>query len=162
MTNPQRRQQGRQPGQQAKAERPAVTPAAEWGRKAQQGELYRLPGSGHTVRLRRPGLTALAAEVGHIPNPLAREVVKLMSAASKPETEADRLEAYLQSARAYVAVAELCFVEPRVVSDRVPDYAAGEIAPADIPSQDLVWLYWTFLESDAAMSAPFRVKDVDA
>lgn len=138
-------------------ERVTITSAATWRRQAREGELYRLPGSGNVVRLRRPGLTALAANVGHIPNPLAREVLRLMSAAGEPQTEDDRIESFQKSARAYVEVAALCFVEPRIVLDGEPNYEAGEIAASDVPDQDLVWLYWQFLEADADRSAPFRV-----
>lgn len=136
----------------AKAE---ITPASVWRRVARDGELYRLPGSGNVVRLRRPGLTALAANVGHIPNPLSREVLRLMSAAETPTSEDAKIEAFQRSARAYVEVAALCFVEPRIALEGEP--GEGEISPADVPDQDLVWCYWTFLEGDAVVAGAFRV-----
>jgi len=134
-----------------------ATPASVWKRQARDGELYRLPGSGNVVRLRRPGLSAMAAKVGHIPNPLSREVLRLMSGAETQPSEDAKIEGFEKSARAYIELAALCFVEPKIVMDRAPNYDAGEIGPDDVPDQDLVWIYWTFLEADSDISAKRRV-----
>lgn len=142
---------------QGRAVPAGVSPASAWRRMAQEGELYRLPGSGLVMRLKRPGLTALARKVGHIPNPLSREVLRLMSAAEKPAGEDAAVESFQRSAQAYGEAFALCAVEPKVILDREPNYEAGEISINDVPDQDLVWVYWTFLEGDAAISGTFRV-----
>lgn len=132
-----------------------VTPASEWRRVAKEGELYRLPGSGNVARLIRPSLTALVSVSSGVPNPLSRDVQKLITGAAPTQDEAKRWENYVANSRAMQEVAQLCLKEPRLVLDREP--GEGEIGPADLTDLDYSWLYYTFVEGGAADVAPFRV-----
>jgi len=135
------------------------TAARAWKRQTRDGELYRLPGSGHVARLRRPSLMALAARAGDIPNPLADEVIKLLAGgAGSAMTETDetkRMQLFREHARAMVEVARLSFVEPRIAD--TPDYEAGEIAPEDLHDRDIMFCYFELAQGEAAALADFRL-----
>lgn len=135
-----------------------VTSASAWRAAAQEGELYRLPGSGHIARLRRVSFYALALAGAKV-NPLAESILKRMR--GKAENEKDspsrRAAALAESAEAMHAAAALVFVEPRVVIDRAPDYDAGEIAASDLHDTDLSWIYFDFCQGGADAVKPFRV-----
>lgn len=136
-----------------------VTPANAWKRQAQEGELYELPGSGNVARMRRPSLTAMAVDAGHLPNPLATEIMHLLAQRNDPlaqPTPEEQIEAFKQNGRAFIKLAELCFVEPRLVLDRAPNYEEGEIGPGDVPDADYVWIANTLVEGDAAALLPLR------
>lgn len=136
-----------------------VTPANAWKRQAQDGELYELPGSGNIARMRRPSLTAMAVEAGHLPNPLASEIMQLFAQRGDPlaqPTPEEQIEAFKQNGLAYIKIAELCFVEPRLVLDRAPNYEAGEIGPGDVPDADYVWIANTLVEGEAESLLPLR------
>lgn len=157
---PARRQAVPQPEPQPETTQP--TTARQWKQTAQDGELYVLPGSGHIARLRRPSLTALAAEAGEIPNPLSIEVMRFLAHADEiggltRPTEAQLIVAYEKNARAFVEIAALAFVEPKLILDRDPDYDAGEIAPSDVADLDYVWITGRLVEGQAADLASFRV-----
>lgn len=128
------------------------TPAAAFRRSG----LYILPGSGHVVRLRWPGVYALAA-AGTLPNPLL-DALAGNTVSSDPE---QRRVNFRRNAEAYLVAAELCLVEPRLVRDRAPDYDAGEIGPDDLGIEDLDFIFFSYLRrgpaSDAAI--PFRLSD---
>jgi hypothetical protein len=98
---------------------------------------------------------------GQIPNPLSAKVIKLLTLATQKEIEARTAEqreaALLSNSEAFVGIAELAFIEPKVISDRAPDYSKGEIGPADLSNRDLVWLFYDFVEGTAADVADFRV-----
>ena len=130
-----------------------VTGASQW-RRGQLGELYTLPGCGYVARLIRPSLTALAASVGGIANPLSNELLTL-AAGRRPADDAQVLAFYQKNCRAYLEAAALCFIEPRLVLDREPK--EGEIGPGDLTDYDYTWLYYTFIQGDAEALAPFRV-----
>jgi hypothetical protein len=117
-----------------------VTTAADWKARS-AGEIKTLP-SGATIRIRRPSLFALA-RIGHVPNPLATEVVKwfAVTAPEKEPTEQEKIAQYRENATVYVNVAVVSVVEPKIVADRLPDYDKGEIAPEDLSTADLVWVY---------------------
>lgn len=117
-----------------------VTPAGDWKKRA-EGEIKPLP-SGVSVRIRRPSLFALARS-GHIPNPLAEEVVKWFAITDdkKPENEAAAIRQYQENAAVYVNIAAASVTEPKIIADRAPDYDAGEIAPEDLSTADLLVIY---------------------
>lgn len=139
------------------AEQATITPATLWRRAAKDGELYTLPGSGFVVRLRRPSLYALAAR-GVDAAPMTREVMRLLALAERPQTEDERIAAFLANAAGYVEVARLAFVEPRIAAEgQAPNYDAGEIDAADLSDRDLVWIFYDFLEGGAGDRERFRV-----
>lgn len=142
-------------GRPAAAPALTITPAAQFRR----GGLYRLPGSGHVVRLRFAGLYALVVG-GDVPNPLRAEVTRLLTvgSAGDPSPEA-RQEVTRRNVQTFVELAARCLVEPRLVLDRAPDYDAGEIGADDLHDRDYDWLYFDFLQKgvDADDVARFRV-----
>src|SRR5262245_61777009 len=96
------------------------TSAADWKRSTADGDLVRLPGSGHVARLVRPSLISLAATSNGVPNPFTADVQRLLASTAPPKDDADRWSNYKRNARAYMEVAALCFREPRLVLDRPP------------------------------------------
>lgn len=117
-----------------------ITTAADWKARS-AGEIKTLP-SGATIRIRRPSLFALARS-GHVPNPLAVEVVKwfAVDAPDKEPTDVEKIAQYRENAAVYVNIAAASVVQPKIVADRAPDYDAGEIAPEDLSTADLIWIY---------------------
>lgn len=135
-----------------------ATPAATWRRAGQEGELYTLPGSGNTIRLKRISLFALAARTGNVPNPLAHEVLRLEGVSRAPKTEAEQIANYREYSQGHVEVAKLCAVEPRIVDE--PNYDAGEIGPSDLAEFDYAWIYNVFIKGVADDRNKFRAERV--
>lgn len=135
-----------------------VTSAAEWASARIDGQLVRLPGCGNIARLRRPSLTALAATTNGVPNPLSDAVIKLLTA-TPAKSDSERLAAFLSNNRGMLEVAALCFISPVLVLDRAPNYEAGEIGPHDLTDLDISWIYFSWVEGDAAGVMPFRVSE---
>lgn len=135
---------------------PTDLTAAELAQRFAKADLYRLKGSGQYARLRRPSLLALVAK-GTIPNPYATAITRLLGVTETPKTDEEKIDLLKRNATAFMGVAELCFVEPRIVSDRAPNYAAGEIAAEDLTDQDLLWLFYEFSQEVDSAVAPFRV-----
>jgi hypothetical protein len=135
-----------------------VTHASAW-KKASEPELIRLPNSGHIVRAQRRSMLAMAAKLGHVPNPLSAEVMRLlaMGQPSDEAPEARQVEIFTKNALAFLELFALTILEPKLIIDRDPDYAHGEIAPSDIYDADLIWLYFTYLEGSVERVTPFRV-----
>jgi hypothetical protein len=130
---------------------PVVTPASTWNANG----LYRLP-SGNVARLRRPGLLALAGQ-GTIPNPISAEVLRRITTDEPaPQTDEERDRIIRTNSKAYLEVAALALVEPRLIVDREPDHAASEIGPADLSDDDLLWIFYTFVQGGEHATA-FRV-----
>lgn len=135
----------------------SITPAREWNNA--RGELYRLPGSGNIARLRRPSLSAMAARVGQIPNPLTAEVMRFLAVVdttTRPTPE-QQIESYCKNVLAYLHIAQLVFVEPRFVLKDDPNYDAGEIGPHDLTDADYVWIWSKLIYGEAGELRPFRV-----
>lgn len=137
---------------------PALTPASAFRRAG----IYELPHSGHVVELRWPGLYALAL-TGEIPNPLAQDVLRLVSGAAAGEADAqpseeEQVARYRKDARSFLAVAARCLVHPRLVLDREPDAARDEIGPDDLHELDVLWIYGQFVQRGPTSDyvAPFR------
>lgn len=146
--------------EQAPAQRDAApAPASAFRVASREGEVYELPGVGLPARLRRLPVRAMASIGELLPNPIAQAVMQLAVMAERDEAPQtpDQIQVSVQRHfNAYVRAAELCFVEPRFVHDREPDYDAGEIGVADLTDIDYVWLYWTFLQGTAERVRPFR------
>lgn len=134
----------------AGAEPAAPTPARSWTTIG----LYTLPGSGNVAKLKKVTLIALAA-AGAIPNDIL-QLIALDTPAERLSQEA-QLAQYRKNAKAFVAIAERCLVEPRLVTDRAPDYDAGEIGPEDLADRDYTWIFYSFVSGGAADVATFRV-----
>ena len=116
-----------------------VTTAGEWKARS-AGEIKTLP-SGATIRIRRPSLFALSRS-GHVPNPLAIEVIKWFAVDAPDSTSPeDTAKQYRENAAAYVGVAAASVTAPKIVTDKAPDYDKGEIAPEDLSTADLIWIY---------------------
>jgi hypothetical protein len=83
------------------------------------------------------------ARAGNVPNPIAMEVVKWF-AVDSPEKELndqEKIAQYRENANVYVNIAAASVVTPKIVTDKAPDYDAGEIAPEDLSTADLIWIY---------------------
>lgn len=135
-----------------------ITPASEWKARA-TGEIVTLP-SGTVVRVRRPSLFALA-RTGSIPNPLAAAVVRFFAVTDETPTtsEQDQIKNYQANADAYTGIAAATVTEPRIIVDRAPDYDAGEIAPEDLSTADLIWIY-RFVEGAVSNDATFQQPEI--
>ncbi len=160
----------------------APTPASQWRRQRQEGDLIRLPGSGNVARMVRPNLLALASTSNGVPNPLSARVLRLM-AAPPARDDKERVENVKRNALACLEIAALCLIEPRLVfgwrcanghrsvehpetcptckaTDWTPiDPGEGEIGPQDLTNLDLSWIYYGWVEGAASEVAPFRVGD---
>jgi hypothetical protein len=135
-------------------ETPAATPARAWA----AGTLVQLPGSGHAARLRKPSLRALL-HAGKVPSSLVDSVYRLVQgliAAPEQPPEQQR-QKFMEDSAAFVYVASQCFVEPRLVTDKAPDYDKGEIGPDDLSDLDYIWIFYTWTEGSAEQEAPFRL-----
>ncbi len=114
--------------ERGRAAPPAKTPAQPTSSAAwSQGKLYQLP-SGPIARMRQPGLMATIAR-GQIPNPIAAQISALLTIAKPAESDEERQANFERNIQAFTAIAELAFVEPRLVLDRAPDYAARRDRP---------------------------------
>lgn len=140
--------------------KPNPTSAKAWRKQSQEGELLRLPGSGNIARVRRPGLSAMVARAGKVPNQLSEQVVRFHTGEQRDaKNDSDRLELVRQNNAAVIEVAALMLVEPKLVLDREPDYEKGEIAPTDLCDADLIFLYYTVAEGVAEKLAEFRIAE---
>ena len=137
----------------------AATPARDWRRATTEGELYILPGSGHVARLRRPSLMALMVR-GVAPNPLSAEVVRMLALGTPDEHESARLDSFKRNAKAYLEIAALAFVSPRLILNREPNPDADEIGPDQVCDSDLMFIY-QLAEGLAIETMPFRVVERD-
>jgi len=133
----------------------APTPASAWRKATVEGELIRLPGCGQVARLVRPPMSKLVLTSNGVPNPLSRNVQKLLSGAPPPKDENARWENYQQNMRGMQEVAALCLAEPRLRLDGTPE--EGEIGPDDLTDMDYTFLLYTWVEGAAEQVAPFRV-----
>ena len=131
---------------------PKVTPARAW--KRQPPTYLRTLPSGNTALLRRVTLVEIATS-GHLPEPLSALIGEVIEATlarqdvSSPEWaekwKARTADLDLATMQKLIDdVTPLLFVEPRIVTDREPDYDAGEIALDDVSLDD---------RSDAFVSA---------
>ncbi len=133
----------------------APTPASSWRRAREEGELIRLPGSGNVARLIRPPLSQMALSSNGVPNPLSREVQKLLAGTAPPKDEEARWKNYQANMRGMQEIAALCLKEPRLRLDGPPQ--EGEIGPEDLTDLDYTFLLYTWVEGAAESVAPFRV-----
>lgn len=149
---------GRTPPSAEEQSRPApvTSPVDEWYSASEDGELYRLPGSGKVARLRRPSLYALLTQASEMPNKFSKDITRLLAQSASYE-ERERLERLNQNARAFQEVAALCFVEPAFALDRAPVRSSGEIGPGQLTDQDYLWLFYQFVEGQADDLQSFRV-----
>lgn len=145
---------------------PVRASSSRWRQQAVEGVWYRLPTSNELALLRRPGLQAMVGRAGQVPNPLTTEIMRFLAVERDPlkeYTEGEKMAMYERNSQAFVQLAAMCFVEPKVVLDRpADDLADGEIAPEWIPDYDLAWLVFSFIEGEAASLAKFRVDGVPA
>lgn len=133
----------------------APTPASAWRRAREAGELIRLPGSGNVARLIRPPLASMVLSSNGVPNPLSRNVQKLLSGTPPPKDDAARWENYQANMRGMQELAALCLVEPKLRLDAPP--GEGEIGPDDLTDLDYTFIVYTWVEGAAESVAPFRV-----
>lgn len=134
----------------------SATPATEWAAMA-EGEMLRLPGSGKWARLKKVPILAMIAFAGKAPNKLADEVLRFNAiSANRNANEQQQVEEYKKNSRAFLRMAEMVFVEPRLVIDREPDFTAGEIGPFQLYDVDIMWIYFTFLKGEDHELDPFR------
>lgn len=132
-----------------------ITNPKEHRAKRIAGELITLPGTGLIVRAVRRSLTALAATANGVPNPLSAAVLRLM-ASPPPKNDDERVENVKRNSRAFLEVAALCLVEPRLAIDH--EAADDELAPEDLSNLDYAWIYYSFVEGTVSDIAPFRVR----
>lgn len=134
----------------------AVSPVDDWYKTSEEGELYRLPGSGHIARLRRPSLYALLTQASEVPNAFSADLTRLLAqpVAYDDQEKAQRIR---QNARAFQEAAALCFVEPKLILDRHPERSHGEIGPGQLADQDYLWLFYAFIEGESSGVESFRI-----
>lgn len=133
----------------------APTPAGLWRRQREEGELIRLPGSGNVARLIRPPLAHLVLSSNGVPNPLSRNVQKLLAGTPPPKDEHARWANYQANVRGMQELAALCLLEPKLRLDGPP--GEGEIGPEDLADLDYTFIVYTWVEGAAEQVAPFRV-----
>jgi hypothetical protein len=145
---------------------PVKASSSRWRQQAVGGVWYKMPTSDEPALLRRPGLQAMVGRAGSVPNPLTAEIMRFLAVERDPlkeYTEQEKMAMYERNSQAFVQLAAMCFVEPRVVLDRPADELVdGEIAPEWIPDYDLAWLVFSFIEGEAASLAKFRIDGVAA
>jgi hypothetical protein len=139
----------------AKERLTAPTPASVWRRGREEGELIRLPGSGNVARLIRPPLASMALSSNGVPNPLSRDVQRLLAGTAPPKDEDARWRNYQANMRGMQEIAQLCLKEPILRLDGPPQ--EGEIGPDDLTDLDYTFLVYTWVEGAAEAVAPFRV-----
>jgi hypothetical protein len=90
-------------------------------RRREEGQVYRLPGTGLNARLRSTVLSALVTRGGAVPNRLADEVARLLMEGRPSESRtidpARQMESYKKYFNGVIQVARLVFVEPRIAED---------------------------------------------
>ena len=135
---------------------PGATPARAW----RDGQLVALPGSGHQAVLRKPSLRALLS-AGRVPNTLRDQVYRLAHpqavAVVAAQDDAGRAALFHEESAAFIYIASQCFVSPRLVTEREPDYDANEIGPEDISDLDYIWLFYSWTEGSRETALPFLV-----
>lgn len=140
--------------------KPTITPASTWKARA-TGEINELP-SGAMVRIRRPSILALA-RTGNIPNPLAVAVIRHLVVDEAETITADQqVKSYQDNAMVYASIAAVSLTEPRIILDRIPDYDSGEIAPEDLSTTDLIYIYNYVMGVVIDETANFRADDPSA
>ena len=132
-----------------------VTPASLWRKRREEGELIKLPGSGNVARLIRPPLASMVLTNHGAPNPLSRDVQRLLSGTPPPKDEQERWKNYQQNMRGLQELAALCLAEPKLKLDGPP--GEGEIGPDDLTDLDYTFIWYTWVEGAADGVAPFRV-----
>lgn len=122
-----------------------VSAARAFRSRSTVGELYVLPGSGLTARLRVPSMATMAVKAGHIPNPLSDEAVRLLATgmddvyAPANGDQTQLVERFRTQMQAIAEIAKIVFVEPKIADN--PDYDKGEIALEDVCDVDLIFAY---------------------
>lgn len=130
------------------------TSIEEIRRRRAEGDVYRLPGSGIQVRLKRPNYTRMAVS-GSLSNPYVTTVLKWINARTDRSEQLDeeqRHAAYIRNGKAFFANAANC----------MPDFDPegkdpNKIWPEDLADRDLTWLFFDFAEGEDADVAEFRV-----
>lgn len=133
----------------------APTPAGLWRRSREEGELIKLPGSGNVARLVRPPLARMILSSNGVPNPLSRDVQRLLSGTAPPKDEEARWKNYQANMRGMQELAALCLAEPKLRLDG--PIGDDEIGPDDLADLDYTFIVYTWLQGAAEQVAPFRV-----
>ena len=90
-----------------------------------------------------------------MPNPLSRNVQRLLAGTAPPKDEQERWANYQANMRGMQEIAKLCLVEPKLNLDGPPQ--EGEIGPEDLTDLDYTFIMYTWVEGAADGVAPFRV-----
>ena len=133
-----------------------VTDVSTWRRMRTVGELVTLPGCGHVARLIRLSLTALVGDRRPSAPVLSADLMRLL-AGRRSADDAQALEHYQRNTRAFLEVAALCLVEPRLVLDRTP--GEGEIGPDDLTDMDYLWIYYSWVQGTYEDTLLYRVSN---
>jgi hypothetical protein len=122
--------------------------------------------SGLEVELRRPDAERIIMQnAGILPASLTGEMTSLLNGKRAPRTEiaADELPQWSVYIDMMIRAA---LVWPKIVTDRLPDYEAGEIAQEDLEPQDRAFIYeWTMpqgVRDQLAAAARFRAKPTES
>lgn len=122
----------------AKSKDLKLTPAKQWRKLREEGELYELPFSGHVARLRSVALDTMLLK-GEIPNQLKAVTAEILWAASD-DVQSQDIEQLVETAQAGMELLEwvckACFVEPKVVDGPETALADDEISIEDIELGD--------------------------
>jgi hypothetical protein len=118
--------------------------------------------SGLEVELRRPDAERIIMQnAGILPASLTGEMTSLLNGKRAPRTEitADELPQWYTYIDMMIRSA---LVWPKIVTDRLPNYEAGEIAQEDLEPIDRAFIYeWTMpqgVRDQLAAAARFRAK----
>jgi hypothetical protein len=85
-------------------------------------------------------------------------VLRLM-ASPPPKNDEERVQNVQRNSRAFLEVAALCLVEPKLALDH--EASDDELEPQDLSNLDYAWIYYSFVEGTVNDIAPFRVKNDD-
>lgn len=123
-------------------------------------ETHTLP-SGLEADLRRPDAERIVMEnAGKLPQPLVARIVAQLN--GKPIKDAVEISAKdLPQWYTYIdMMVRAALVWPKIVTERAPDYDAGEIAQDDLDPLDRAWIYqWAMpqgVREQIAAAAAFR------
>lgn len=125
-----------------------------------RAETHKLP-SGLEADLRRPDAERIVMEnAGKLPQPLVQRIVSQLN--GKPM--AGNVEVTAKDLPQWYAYIDLmvraALVWPKIVTEREPDYEAGEIAQGDLDPVDRAWIYqWAMpqgVREQIAAAATFR------
>lgn len=140
-----------------------VDTAEQWADTAINGKIYRLPGSGRRARIRKPNLYAQSVKAGYVPNPLSAEVVRFMAEVQPTANqyggqipESKQVEMFGKRAVAFIKIAELAFVSPKIVLTGQPNRANNEISISEITDRDLMYVVFEIVEGTADPEEDFR------